>query len=246
MASTLLKTLTKLLTPVAAFCLTAILWLIFRTLKIKLICGTPDTSPYNRKCTDRFIYSVWHDSMIMPVFGGRHWCTTALTSQHRDGSFVANVLRFRNIRFVRGSTNRIRTGAIRELLQSAESCHLVLTPDGPRGPSRNMSRGIAYLASRTGRGVVPTAFACSHAWRLRGSWSDLIIPKPFATVVLRAGDPIHCPPDADANELREQQAKLQAAMDQMDREAHAKLPQTHSRVESSAQPFPPRPKAHAA
>ena len=130
--------------------------------------------------------------MVIPVFAGPHWCTTALTSHHADGAFVAEVLRFNRIRAVRGSTNRIRTGAIRQLMHSTASRHLVITPDGPRGPTRRMSIGIVYLASRTGRAVVPTGFACSRCWRWKGSWSDLIIPKPFAEVVLIAGCEFVC------------------------------------------------------
>lgn len=161
--------------------------------------------------------------MVLPVFGGPHWCTTALTSQHSDGSFVASVLSLCNIRTVRGSTNRIRTGAIRELLQSAASRHLVITPDGPRGPNRQMSAGIAYLASRTGRSVVPSGYACSRCWRWKGSWSDLIIPKPFAKVVMLAGDPIRVPSDVGPKELKSYVATIQQAMDQLDADAQAVL-----------------------
>lgn len=209
--------------PLGAFSFAALLWLLFRTLRIRLLSGTPNTSPYNKQCTDRYLYSVWHDSMVLPVFGGRHWCTTALTSQHRDGSFVASVLRLRNIPAVRGSTNRIGTGAMRELLQTMDNRHLVITPDGPRGPNRRMSAGIAYLASRTGRAVVPSGFACSSCWRWKGSWSDLIIPKPFSTVVLIAGSPVHVPHDTPTAELPRYVEELQAAMDQLDRQAQAEL-----------------------
>ncbi len=200
------------------------MWLLFKTLRIRLLTpGDENTSPYNRNCKKRYLYSVWHDSMVLPVFGGHHWCTTALTSQHKDGSFVAGVLRWRNIPAVRGSTSRIRTGAVRELMETVASRHLVITPDGPRGPNRVMSPGIAYLASRTGRAVVPAGFACTSCWRWKGSWSDLIIPKPFSTIVLIAGAPIHVPRDLHTNDLPHYVETIQAAMDQLDREAHAEI-----------------------
>lgn len=161
--------------------------------------------------------------MVLPVFGGVHWCTTALTSQHSDGSFVASLLRLRNVPTVRGSTNRIRTGAIRELLEAAKSRHLVVTPDGPRGPNRQMSAGIAYLSSRTGRAVVPSGFACSRCWRWKGSWSDLIIPKPFSTLILIAGPPIYVPAGLTTPQLRAYVAEIQAVMDRLDVEAEAVL-----------------------
>lgn len=208
------------------------MWLLFRTLRVRLITQTPGTSPYDPKATERYIYSVWHDSMVLPVFGGRHCCTTALTSHHKDGSFVAGVLRWRNIPAVRGSTSRIRTSAIRELIDTVASRHLVITPDGPRGPNRVMSPGVAYIASRTGRGIVPSGFACSSCWRWKGSWSDLIIPKPFAKVVLIAGTPIHVPRDLHTNDLPRYVEQIQNAMDELDQLAQVEL---HGRGKSSRQ-----------
>ena len=158
---------------------------------------------------------VWHDSMIVPTFGGKHRRTAALTSLHTDGSFVAQVLRLVGISTIRGSTNCISPGTIRTLIKTAEDKHIVITPDGPRGPRREMSVGIAYLASRTGRAVVPTAYSCARCWRIRGSWTDLLIPQPFSKVFLFAGDPIEIPAELDGTHLQEQAALIQAEMDRL-------------------------------
>lgn len=215
----LLKIFTRLLTTLAAYLFAILLWLLFRTLRIKVLTQTAGTSPYEQECSEQYLYSVWHDSMVMPVFGGRHWRTTALTSNHRDGSFVASVLRVRNIRTVRGSTRRISVAATRELMQTVDTRHLVITPDGPRGPNRVASSGIAYLASRTGRAVVPTGFACSHCWRWKGTWSELIVPKPFSSIVLLTGPPISIPPDVSKAGLQQYVEKIQLAMEQLDLDA---------------------------
>ncbi|QDU56328.1 lysophospholipid acyltransferase family protein [Aeoliella mucimassa] len=218
-----LRIKSSLLTSIGGFLFASALWLLFRTLRHRLITGTPNTNPYAKDLQERYLYSVWHDTMVMPVFGGKHRCTTALTSQHSDGSFVAQVIRWRNVPAVRGSTNRISTGAIRRLLDATGTRHLVITPDGPRGPNRKMSMGIVYLASRSGRAIVPTAFDCSRCWRWKGSWSDLIIPKPFSTIVLIAGEPIYVPDGLSTDELREYVDKAQAAMDRLNEQARAEL-----------------------
>jgi lysophospholipid acyltransferase (LPLAT)-like uncharacterized protein len=210
------------LKPVA-FGFAALLWTLFRTLRLRVYTSEPRTNPYAASGDERFLYCVWHDSMVIPTFGGNHPYTTALTSQHNDGSFVAQVLRFKRIRAIRGSTKRITTGAMRELMHVTETQHLVITPDGPRGPSRSMSTGIAYIASRTGRAVVPTGYACSRYWRVRGSWSDLIIPKPFSKVVLLAGRPIHIPFSLKASQLQRQLDTLQAAMADVEQAAEGLL-----------------------
>ncbi len=195
------------------------MWALFRTLRLDFREETSDTNPYSRSTRSCFFYCVWHDSMIVPTFGGRHRRTAALTSEHTDGSFVAQVLRLNRISSIRGSTNRIRRGTIRTLIRTAEDKHIVITPDGPRGPSRKMSVGIVYLASRTGRAIVPTAYSCTRCWRIRGSWTDLLIPKPFSKVFLLGGDPIQVPADLDSTQLKGYVALVQAAMDRLNVEA---------------------------
>lgn len=198
-----------------AFGFASAMWILFRTLRMRVSTLAPKTNPYESTGDQRFVYCVWHDSIVIPVFGGRHRRTTALTSHHSDGSFVEEVLKYRHVSAIRGSTNRITTGAIRKLMQQTETQHIVITPDGPRGPARQMSPGIAYLASRTGRAVVPTAFACSRSWRIRGSWTDLIVPQPFARVVLVVGAPIWVPAALSAEELRDHVLEIQTAMDDL-------------------------------
>jgi len=184
-------------------------------LKLNLSEETPGTNPYATSPRERFIYCVWHDSMVIPAFGGKHRFTAALTSQHADGSFVAHVLRCVGVSTIRGSTNRMGAGAMRQLMRVAENKHIVITPDGPRGPRRQMSTGIAFLASRTGRAVVPTAYSCARCWRITGTWTNLIIPKPFTHVYLLAGQPIKVPPDLGCDQLQQYVARIQTEMDRL-------------------------------
>ena len=202
---------------------TVAMWLVFRTLRLQVITAAPESNPYANNNLERFLYCVWHDSAVIPTFAGKHQCTTALTSQHSDGSFVAEVLKLNRISSIRGSTSRISTGAIRKLIAQADSNHVVITPDGPRGPNRRMSIGIAYIAAKTGKAIVPTAYACSRCWKWKGSWSDLIIPKPFAKVVLLAGAPIYVAADLTTLQLRNQTERIQLAMDELNEAAEQAL-----------------------
>lgn len=199
------------------------MWLVFRTLRLQIITAAPESNPYTSDNHERFLYSVWHDSAVIPTFAGKHQRTTALTSQHSDGSFVAEVLKLNRIASIRGSTSRISTVALRKLIAQAESNHVVITPDGPRGPNRRMSIGIAFIAAKTGKAIVPTAYACSRCWKWKGSWSDLIIPKPFAKVVLLAGAPIHVAADLTTLQLRNQTERIQVAMDDLHEAAEREL-----------------------
>lgn len=214
-----MKIRSPLVTRLTAGAFAGVVWLLFRVLKLEFREETPDTNPYTLVPPERYLYCVWHDSMVIPAFAGKHRATAALTSQHADGSFVAHVLRWVGVSTIRGSTNHMGAGAMRQLLRATEDKHIVITPDGPRGPRRQMSMGIAFLASRTGRAVVPTAYSCVRCWRIKGTWTDLIIPKPFARVYLLAGEPIRVPPDLGSDHLQPYVARIQAAMDRLNERA---------------------------
>jgi lysophospholipid acyltransferase (LPLAT)-like uncharacterized protein len=158
------------------------------------------------------LFSIWHDSAVIAAFGGRHARTVALTSRHRDGTFVENILRAVNVPSIRGSSGRTGSRAAMEMLRKSQTHDFVITPDGPRGPRRTMSRGIVYLASKTGNPIVPTAFACSNPWDVKGSWTSLTIPKPGSRLVLLAGEPINIPPELETSELAQYVKSVQRQM----------------------------------
>jgi lysophospholipid acyltransferase (LPLAT)-like uncharacterized protein len=194
--------------------------LLFRTLRREFRTIDVHRNPYTAVGSERFLYAVWHDSMVMPAFGGKHIHSAALTSKHQDGYFVSSVLKNVGMSSVRGSTGKGGGGALRELMTTARDKHIVITPDGPRGPRRTMSPGIVFLASHTGRSIVPTAFACVSAWKIRGSWTDLKIPKPFSTVYFLAGEPVPVPAGLSREGLQAFTAHLQDEMDRLDSQAN--------------------------
>jgi lysophospholipid acyltransferase (LPLAT)-like uncharacterized protein len=116
---------------------------------------------------------------------------------------------------VRGSTKRGGAGALKQLLDDTAGKHIVITPDGPRGPRRRLKPGAIFVASQTGRPVCAGAYACRRYWRIRGSWTDLAVPKPFTTVYAATGTPIPVPPNLSREELDAYVTRVQAAMDRL-------------------------------
>jgi lysophospholipid acyltransferase (LPLAT)-like uncharacterized protein len=57
--------------------------------------------------------------------------------------------------------------------------HLIITPDGPRGPRRQLEEGAIYLAARLAMPIVCMGFAFDRPWRLN-SWDQFAIPRPFS------------------------------------------------------------------
>lgn len=219
----------------AAVCAAKVL---FATLHRQLLLADPSASPYVKPSGTHYIYCVWHDSLLMPLFLGKQSATTAMVGRHRDGGFLAMALAALGIPAVRGSSSKGGSQAVRQLLNEAQTQHIVVTPDGPRGPRRTMKPGVAYLASRTGRPVVPTAFACRRFWSVGKGWTNLVVPQPWTTVYALTGPSIHVPPQANRDELHDYTQQIQHEMDQLNTHA-ARL----AACSTNAQPSPGIPES---
>jgi lysophospholipid acyltransferase (LPLAT)-like uncharacterized protein len=120
------------------------------------------------------ILAFWHAQQLMVPIGYRGTGANVLISQHQDGEIIARIISRFGHRAVRGSSTRGGALALRELIRLGRSgADLVVTPDGPKGPSRVAKIGVVQLAKATGLPIVPLAFSCSKKNSLRvgiGSW----------------------------------------------------------------------------
>ncbi len=171
------------------------------------------------------IYAVWHGRiLLLPyLYGWRR--ARVLASRSRDGELLTRFVGRFGLDAVRGSSSRGGAEALRLLARSlAEGRDAVVVPDGPRGPRETVKAGIVTLARLTGAPIVPIAVGASWEWRLR-SWDEFRIPKPLARCVVRFGDPIRVPSDADRAveeaSRKEVEAGLRALSWRVDEEARA-------------------------
>ena len=171
------------------------------------------------------IYAAWHGRiLLLPyLYGWRR--ARVLASRSRDGELVTRFVGCFGLEAVRGSSSRGGAEAIRLLARSlAEGRDVVLVPDGPRGPREIVKPGIVSLARLSGAPIVPVALGASAQWRLR-SWDEFRIPRPFARCVLRFGEPLVVPADADRatqeTARKEVEARLRTLSWQVDEEASA-------------------------
>jgi len=148
----------------------------------------------------RYIYAIWHENLLLPVYQYSRTNTWVIISQHADGTLLTEMGRHLRLKLVRGSSTRGGVEAVRKLLRIARNASLAITPDGPRGPRRRIQPGLVYLAARTGLPVVPTGFGYHRPWRLR-SWDRFAVPRPWSLGTCVTGEPIHVPADAGRKEL---------------------------------------------
>jgi hypothetical protein len=107
-----------------------------------------------------------------------------LTSYSGEGTVLSKVLSRFGVRTVRGSSSRRGAAATRALLREIRGgCDVVLSPDGPKGPSYRLSQGPVFLASKAQIPMVYFEVEYSRCVRLK-TWDRFMIPLPFSKVIV--------------------------------------------------------------
>ena len=190
---------------------TAALWLLWRSLRIRVV-GGEWAEAFHAREERPLIFAFWHGRLSMMPFSWPGRPVTVLVSRHADGEVISRILRRFGIRSVRGSTFRGAHGGLRAMLRAyREGSHLGIAPDGPRGPREQVQLGIIELARRTGAPVVPIGFGASRGWFLP-TWDRFFLPRPFARGVFVFGDGLVVPPGSDRAALEVARGELTRAL----------------------------------
>jgi len=140
------------------------------------------------------VFLLWHEVLLPLLWHHREQDIAIVVSENRDGQYLADFARALGYRAVRGSSSRgaarALLGAVREL-QAGRA--VAFTPDGPRGPRRELKPGVVAAAQRGGAVVVPIHARTDRAWRLN-SWDRFLIPKPGARITVTYGRPFEVEP----------------------------------------------------
>lgn len=195
--------------------------LLYKTTRVEIHLADPIHDPYNPDRESECIYSVWHDLLLFPLFINRPRSIAAVVGRHRDGDYVSNILKALKLKAIRGSSSRGGTEAILQAVEEVKDHSLVITPDGPRGPRRKLKQGCVFIAAQTGIPVVATAFSASRSWKPMGSWTDLVIPKPFSKVYAVTSEPFYVPKNSTREEIAAVMDLIQAEMDRLNLIAEA-------------------------
>jgi lysophospholipid acyltransferase (LPLAT)-like uncharacterized protein len=137
-----------------------------------------------------FILAFWHRHLLLMPYAYRGKRISVLVSQSKDGELIARTVARLGIDSSRGSSSRGGIAGLRSLLRKAdEGWDVAFTPDGPRGPLREVQPGVILAAASTGLPILPVAIAASKAKLLR-SWDRFLVPLPFAKVHIVYGEPL--------------------------------------------------------
>ncbi len=162
-----------------------------------------------------YIASFWHSCIIPSAYIFRDWGTRVITSASYDGEYIARIINKLGFTAVRGSSSRNAVAALLGLRRALEDGWTVAyTLDGPRGPRRKVKPGPVALG-RSSSVALTTFHAAVDNGIVLNSWDKMIIPLPFARVLVRVGKLIHVPADASDEDLERYTAELQATLNRV-------------------------------
>lgn len=161
-----------------------------------------------------FVLVSWHDALLPVLWHHRGRGIAAVVSEAQDGRYLARLAERLGFGVIPGSSTRggrrALLGAIRALRTGTP---VGLTPDGPRGPRREVKPGAVAAAAAGEVPILPVHAEARPAWRV-GSWDRMLVPAPFARVRVAYGEPFRVGRGSDARDqavVRLSQALNQAA-----------------------------------
>ena len=207
-----MKIRNPLLVKIVGFVLTwfAAVWM--GTVNFRVRSLGPDLNPFKRDLRGRYIYAFWHETLLFPPFHHAHPNIWILISQSADGELITQACRQVGLQVVRGSRKSGGVEALLELRRVSQRGHIVVTPDGPRGPRRVFPMGVVWLAANTGLPIVPVGVGAPGAWRAN-SWDRFIVPRPFSGATYIIAEPVHVPENLDRKQLELYRQRVQEGME---------------------------------
>ncbi len=165
-----------------------------------------------RRESGNYILAFWHSRFVLMPYVYPDRRIVVLASAHRDSRMLGNILtRFGLVR-VEGSSTRGGMAGLRALLRKVrEGYDVGITPDGPKGPRREVKQGVIATARFTGLPVIPVAFSATRARRL-ASWDRTLIPRLFSRGLFVYGEPIMVSRDVDDEGMEHYRLRLENAL----------------------------------
>jgi len=195
----------------------AILWLWAKSSRIEVL-GEEEYRKLKEKGKP-VIFLVWHGRILIVPYLFRGRGIMPLISPSRDGEIVAQITSRWGYKILRGSSShsiiRAWNEMKKELLRGGE---LIIVPDGPRGPDRELKPGCLKLAQETGAYLVPFTFSAARK-KILASWDKFLLSYPFTRVVAIYGPPLEIQPGLSEDRLEEERQRVESLMVQLDREA---------------------------
>ncbi|MCH9852486.1 MAG: DUF374 domain-containing protein [Alphaproteobacteria bacterium] len=101
-----------------------------------------------------------------------------LSSAHPDSKLIVGIYRRYGYNAVYGSSRRGGSTAVLELINLVKKGNsAMVTPDGPKGPRREVKEGGIYIAMKAGAPLVPIGMAVAKKRVFDKTWDKMCLPR---------------------------------------------------------------------
>ena len=168
---------------------------------------------------ENVIACFWHGRLLAMPFAYKGTGGKVLISRHRDGEFIARVVKYFGLGAIRGSYRKGSVSSVREILaELGRGTDVAITPDGPKGPRYRMKEGIIELARLAKRPIVPVTYSASRK-KLFSSWDCFLLPCPFSRVLFLWGDPVYVSREVGGTALELKRQEVERSLTTLTEEA---------------------------
>lgn len=137
---------------------------------------------------------------------------TALVSGSEDGKMLQLVLKALHFRVIEGSSSEGGYSSLLNLHRNVKDNEIILiTPDGPTGPTGILKPGAFHLARFSGKPITAIHVEYGSCWQAH-SWDRAFIPKPFSKCEIAFSDSLLLNREAPAYEMTELENKLESSL----------------------------------
>jgi lysophospholipid acyltransferase (LPLAT)-like uncharacterized protein len=149
------------------------------------------------------IVAFWHGDMLAVWKYFAIHSPTAVVSQSRDGEILSELLSGWGYSLIRGSSSKGSKEALAEIVETAKSNLVLITPDGPRGPKNEFKPGAIVASQRSGTKLYLCNVKIGKKFIFSNSWDRFSLPLPFAKISLKITEIASISNEADRDEIDE-------------------------------------------
>lgn len=215
-----MKIKSKFINKIGGFLIAWVVRLWMSTLDYKAALHDPSADPVHPDFRGPAIFLFWHDYIPLMFYLRGHCNIAMLLSQHQDAEWLGQAASLMGFETIRGSTNRGGVAALRTLFRTGRAKNLAITPDGPRGPRRELAQGAIYLSSRLGIPLIAFGLGYERPWRLN-TWDRFAVPRPYSRGRVVGSPPIQIPPGLDRDGIEHHRQLVERLLTELTAEAES-------------------------
>ncbi len=202
----------KFFADLGGLCLATFIRNWMRSLRYEASYYAVENDPSHPRFAGPAIYIFWHEYIPFMFYLRGHCNIAMLVSQHRDAELLSRAAGVMGFDLVRGSSRRGAVVALRKLMRKGRGKNLTLTPDGPKGPRRQLAPGCLYLSAKLGIPLVPVGLGYENPWRSRRAWDRFAVPRPWSRACALLGPAIQIPDRLERDEIEDWRQRVEEAL----------------------------------